>query len=178
MIEAEIVPRIAALEVPAVIDGAEEQLVDEIGNLWQVHSQAQTSLRKTRNELRLTMTDLSQRLFELKSVLSRPGRGGAWSSFLQAKKIPRSTADRLVRNHAKTISADPDSCTTEHIKEPTEVVVCRYFHALWPKLSKVLKTHEAVEVFVAELRYKAETAFEGQAVAPALESGIPPLITN
>lgn len=162
MTETEIAPP-TVVEIPAVVDQAEMQLVDEVGNLWQVHSQAQTSLRKTRDELRLTRTDLSHRLFELKSVLSRPGRGGAWSSFLQAKKIPRSTADRLVRNHEKTVTADPVSCTTEHIKEPTVVVVRRYFHALWPKLSKVVKTHEAVEVFVAELRSKAETSFERQA---------------
>jgi hypothetical protein len=159
MIETEITPSTAVVETPAAVDSAETRLVDEVGNLWQVHSQAQTSLRKTREELRLTRTDLSHRLFELKSVLSRPGRGGAWSSFRQAKKIPRSTADRLVRNHERAISAAGSNCPVEHIEEPIEAVVIRYFHALWPKLSKVLTTHEAVEVFVAELRYKAETSF-------------------
>ena len=39
MIETEIAPA-TIVEIPAVVDQAEEQLVDEVGNLWQVHSQA------------------------------------------------------------------------------------------------------------------------------------------
>jgi hypothetical protein len=133
--------------------------VYEVGTLWLVHSQAQTSLRKTRDELRLTRTNLSHRLFELKSVLSRPGRGGAWSSFLQAQSIPRSTADRLVRGHEKTTMADQKNCAIEQIQEPIDVVVRRYVRALWPRLSKILTTRESVQVFIAELDRTAEKSF-------------------
>jgi hypothetical protein len=45
-----------------------------------------------------------KRLHELKSVLSRPGRGGAWFSFLKEQSIPRTTADRLVNTYEKAIS--------------------------------------------------------------------------
>jgi hypothetical protein len=108
-------------------------------------------------------------------VLSRPGRGGAWSSFLKAKKIPRSTADRLTRNYQKTIAAALGSWSSEQIKEPTAVVINRYFYALWPKLSKVLKTREAVEDVVAALRYKTESFLDGQAAAPPLALNAPQL---
>jgi len=157
------------VEFPVVVDPAEAQLVDEVGNLWLVHSQAQTSLSKTRDELKLVRTDLSQRLHALKAVLARPGRGGAWFSFLQSQKIPRSTADRLVRCHERTTSADA-SCTIEQIQEPTEVVVHRYVHALWPRLSKILATRESVDVFIAELLRISERSFAGSS---SLDSSSP-----
>src|ERR1700751_2334021 len=108
------------LEVPTTINPAEAHLVNEIGELWQIHTPAQTSLHKTRDELKLIRANLSRRLHDLKSVLSRPGRGGAWSSFLESQRIPRSTADRLARAHEKTLSADTQNCATEQISESTE----------------------------------------------------------
>jgi hypothetical protein len=161
MIETEIATPTAILEVPAVVDPGEEQLVDEVGNLWQAHNQAKTSLHQTRDELKLVRMTLSQRLYELKSLLSRPGRGGAWSGFLVSQKIPRSTADRLVRGFAKMNSADPDSCATEQVLEPTEAMIHRYVRALWPRLSKVLTTRESVQIFTAELHRMAEQSFAG-----------------
>lgn len=136
----------------AVVAVNEPELVAEISQLWATHMQAHTAVKKTRDELKLIRANLALRLHELKSVLSRPGRGGAWSSFLNSERIPRSTADRLVRCHAKTLAGDEDSCTTEQICEPTEATVRRYFHGLWPRLSRVLTSPEAVEIFIADLR--------------------------
>jgi hypothetical protein len=149
----------AVLEFPSVVDPGEAQLVDEVGELWQVHNHAKTSLHQTRDELKRIRTDLSQRLSALKQVLSRPGRGGAWSSFLQAQSIPRSTADRLVRGHEKTTMADQKNCAIEQIQEPIDVVVRRYVHALWPRLSKILTTRESVQLFIVELDRTAEKSF-------------------
>jgi len=56
-------------------------------------------------------------------------------------------------------TAADSNCTTEQIQASDEAAVRRYFHALWPKLSKVLTTSEAVELFIAELRARAEKAF-------------------
>jgi hypothetical protein len=168
MIEIEIAP--AVVEILAIDDSSEAQLVDEVGNLWLVHSQAQSSLSKTRDDLKLLRTDLSRRLHALKSLLARPGRGGAWHSFLQAQKIPRSSADRLVRAYEKTISAD-DNCTSDQIPETNEMVVQRYVRALWPKLSRILKTRESVRLFTAELLRISEKSFADP--SPAKSSGIP-----
>jgi hypothetical protein len=52
MIETVIAWPTAVVETPAIVDPAEAQLVDEVGNLWLVHSQAQTSLSKSRDELK------------------------------------------------------------------------------------------------------------------------------
>jgi hypothetical protein len=159
MIENETASPAVLVEFPGIADPEEAQLANEVGELWHVHNKAKTSLHQTRDELKRIRINLSHRLHQLKAVLSKPGRGGAWSSFLVSQTIPRSTADRLVRAHERKISAEPDSCTGEHISEPTEVVVNRYVRALWPKLSKVLTSPEAVRVFVAELNRMAERWF-------------------
>ena len=137
------------------LDPTEVNLSTEIEQLWQVHSNAQTSLNRSRAEVKVVRDDLSRRLHELKAVLSRPGRGGAWSSFLQVQKIPRSTADRLVRGHEKKLVSE-QNCTAEQIVEPTEVTVRRYLQGLWPRLSRVLTTSEAVALFIAALNQAAK----------------------
>ncbi len=143
-------------------DPAEELLTTEISTLWQVHTQVQGALRKTRDELRLIRYSLAHRLHELKAILARPGRGGAWSSFLESQQIPRSTADRLVRFHEKTLGVEDANCTTEQTTAPNEAKIHRYFYGLWPKLQKVLSTREAVETFVTELRGAAEKCVDAQ----------------
>jgi hypothetical protein len=105
----------AVMEASITSELEEPQLVGEIADLWRIHGQTQGTLKKSREEIKRIRADLSERLHQLKAVLSRPGRGGAWSSFLGAQKIPRSTADRLVRGHEKMIAVKEGNCTTEQI---------------------------------------------------------------
>jgi hypothetical protein len=149
----------AQSHVTAITAHTETGLINEVGSLWRVHCSAFASLNKSRKELKALRRNLASKLYELKSVLSRPGRAGAWSSFLASEGMPRSTADRLVRAHEKTITREQGNCTTEQITEPAEVVARRYLRGLWPKLSRVLTTPEAVEVFVVELWNRAQAAF-------------------
>jgi hypothetical protein len=150
----------AVMEAPTASEVDEPQLIGEISDLWRIHVQTQGALRKSREDIKQIRSDLAKRLHELKAVLSRPGRGGAWSSFLETQKIPRSTADRLVRGHEKTIAGQDGNCTTEQISEPNEVVVRRYCRGLWPRLSRVLTNADLVELFVIELWRTAESAFD------------------
>lgn len=150
----------AVIQEPAAPEHDERQLIGEISDLWQIHAQTQGALRKSREEIKQIRTDLSKRLHELKAVLSRPGRGGAWSSFLESQKIPRSTADRLVRGHEKASTVQEGNCPSEQIPEPKDVVVRRYCRGLWPKLSKVLTNTDLMEIFVAELRLTAKGTFD------------------
>lgn len=140
---------------PAATNPDEVHLINEVGTLWQAHEQAQTTIKKSRGEMKVIRADLSQRLYELKSVLSRPGRGGAWSSFLVTEKIPRSSADRLVRGHERTLIPQAVNCAAEQIPESTEVIVHKYLHALWPRMSRVLTNPESIELFIDELRSRA-----------------------
>jgi hypothetical protein len=164
---ASTLPTVSTAEVAAATDPAETKLANEIADMWRVHARSREALHKTRAELKQIRTDLSRRLHELKAVLSRPGRGGAWTGFLDAQAIPRSTADRLVRGYEKTIAAEGGNCTSEQIPEPTDVIVRRYFSALWPRLSRILTTPESIEMFVVELRHTAEKSFGVGVKAPS-----------
>jgi hypothetical protein len=165
MTQTETASTVLTLEVPTATHSAEAQLTNEIADMWRIHSQSRAALHKTRAELQQIRTELSRRLHELKTVLSRPGRGGAWSSFLDAQAIPRSTADRLVRTHEKALNTGGENCANEQIPEPTEVTVRRYFSALWPRLSRILTTRESIEMFIVELRQTADKSFGVDAAA-------------
>jgi hypothetical protein len=75
---------VTTVEKPSVESTPEEvQLTQEIDQLWNAHSRAQGSLRKSREDAAKIRADLSVRLHQLKKVLSRPGRGGAWFVYLR-----------------------------------------------------------------------------------------------
>jgi len=155
----ETLPAADAITNPTIVGPNEAQLINEVHSLWDMHIQGQTSLRKNREELRSVRADLSLRLHVLKAVLSRPGRAGAWSSFLNAHMIPRSSADRLVRAHEKALSAEGNNRSSEHIVEALEITVQKYVHALWPKLSRILTTPALVELFISELTCRVNKSF-------------------
>ena len=46
----------------------EQRLADEIGQLWEVHAQAKTTVTKTKEELNAIRELLSERLYELKQL--------------------------------------------------------------------------------------------------------------
>jgi len=155
-------------QTPTASDAAAEaQFANEIVELWQARASAHGSLRKNQQDLKLIRANLAEKLHGLKSVLSRRGCLGGWSPFLKEQRIPRATADRLVTAHEKSLTPAPGICLIEHIQEPNEAIR-GYVTGIWPKLSKMLKTREAVEMFVAEVRQKADESFGAQAAAPGL----------
>jgi hypothetical protein len=163
-------------------DPGERQLEKQIETLWASHAQAQSVVKKSRQELKDIRLQLSENLYELKSVLSRPGRAGAWSSFLAAQSIPRSTADTLVRGYKRRLGLN---CTSEQIPlgpakkdDPPEVVARRYFWAAWPRLCRVFTSPEAVDLFISELQARRRGAVcrEGSGQHSAIsfqQEGIP-----
>lgn len=157
------------------IDPVEVQLKRKITELWQVHSKANTAISKTREGLKLIRIHLGRRLYELKGLLSRPGRDGLWSSFLAAQGIPRSTADRLVRSHEQTLARTGASCTTGATDESIDVAIQRQVRSLWSRLSKLLTTPNSVEMFVTELRATAERSLASNIEA---ESSAPVALMN
>jgi hypothetical protein len=64
-----------------------------------------------------------------------------------------------VRGYEKTLTAEGENRTTEQISEPTEVTVRRYLQGLWPRLSRILTTREAVELFIEELKHVSDKSF-------------------
>ena len=75
----------------------------------------------------------------MKALLARPGRGGQWSSWLKDHKIARSTADRLVAKHERSLNP-ASNCPTEAIPEPTDEEIKALLDKIAPKLRRALPT--------------------------------------
>jgi hypothetical protein len=163
------------VQTPTTADtAAETQLGNEICDLWQARVSAHVSLHRNQEELKVIRANLAEKLHGLKLVLARRGCQGGWSKFLNSQRIPRATADWLATAHEKSLASALGNCVTEQFREPTEDIRS-YVKGIWPRLSRVLKNREAVEVFVAELRHKADASFEAQAAAPDPIREMPPL---
>jgi len=126
---------------------AERTLATDINDLWSVHLQAQNTVGTTKDELKVIRQRLGERLHEMKQLLARPGRNGQWSSFLQQQGIPRTTADRLVAGHERSLTPEA-SCTGDAIHEPTQQDVLMFFTSVWPRLAKTLTTPESIFNFI------------------------------
>src|ERR1017187_5757460 len=74
----------------------ETHLAQEISTLWMENTRLSANRKATAKDLRQIRAILAERLHEMKSLLSRPGRGGQWRSWLKERGINRSTADSLV----------------------------------------------------------------------------------
>jgi hypothetical protein len=167
-IEEAVVPGIpAALPLSESNIGfeTEQNLATQIGELWSSHTQAQAAAVQSKEHLIQIRHQLGERLSEVKKLVARPGRGGGWSAFLAAQRIPRASADRYVQQYEKILHPD-SNCLHESI-ESTELAVRKLFAAEWPRLRRVITSNEALDLFVRELT----TAYDERAVHQC-ESGI------
>ncbi|MGO9270474.1 MAG: hypothetical protein ACLQOO_09515 [Terriglobia bacterium] len=139
----------------------EQKLTDEIRQLWAVHTDAQATVKKTKAEIKAIRQRLSERLFEMKQLLAKPGRNGGWSSFLRAEGIAKATADRLVRKHQRPVGQEPN-VVTEQVSEPG-VDVERLFNSLLPRLRTHLTSARSAYQFVLRLVGSFELACDMQA---------------
>jgi hypothetical protein len=84
---------------PAIFESAptevevENKLHGEILSLWITHQLGKAVARKSNEELRTLRLDLGSKLYELKSILARTGRGGGWALFVTGR--PRSFSNSL-----------------------------------------------------------------------------------
>jgi len=124
----------------------EQKLADEIRQLWAVHTDAQATVKKTKAEIKAIRQRLSERLFEMKQLLARPGRNGEWSPWLKQQKINRATADRLVRRFEANLPGDESP--HEAISEPTKADMVKLLKSVWPPIKRALTTPESVLVFL------------------------------
>ncbi len=130
-------------------DGANEtQPTQEISDLWSDHVRLSANHKTTAKELRQIRASLAERLAAMKSLLSRPGRGGQWRGWLRQRGIPRSTADRLVARHAETLCSHDENVLSGAISEPAKPTAEKLAETVWPSLRKVLTTGESVVEFI------------------------------
>ena len=125
----------------------EQKLAEEIQTLWAAHNQAQAASKKSKEELRAIRLELGRRLSEVKSLISRPGRGGGWTAFLSANSIPRASGDRLVLAYKKSLEP-PDNRLGESISEPSKETAEKLAKGVWPSVKKVLTSDESILHFI------------------------------
>jgi hypothetical protein len=129
-----------------------EELQDEafvseaIVDLWQMRESHVNAMEADRKDLRSTDEALGQLLFQMKSLLAKPGRNGGWSAWLVEKNIPRSSADRLVSRFANAIGIkSPQDAISE---EPTEIEMNKLVAAVWARIENKLTTPRAMHNFL------------------------------
>jgi hypothetical protein len=148
-----VIPTTISPEADSV---SEQELTNAITELWSIHVQAQTIVRKKKDELKLVRTNLAERLYTMKALLAKPGRGGQWSSFLIQHGISRTSADRLVTFHEKSINPDGNS-TSGAI---TDEEIAKLAESVWAKLEKRLKGHSEKYLFFSRLIMESSTKSE------------------
>jgi hypothetical protein len=109
----------------------------------------QSNAHSTREELREIRAGLGKALYQMKRVLSCPGRAGKWRSFLRERNIARATGDRLVVAHKKSLR--PPNCVDDPIPESPEVAARRLVRHLWPRLRAIITAREVLYYFVRDV---------------------------
>jgi hypothetical protein len=142
--------RDAAAAQPIIPDPVEEQLTQEINALWTCHTQVNSAVTATKEELRKLRLQLGEQLHRMKELLARPGRGGQWSSFLAENMIPRTSGDRFIREYQHYVNP-PQNRTTGAITDPSDDEIGRLVKAVWGRLEKKLGSRRAVYLFLTKL---------------------------
>lgn len=117
----------------------EQYLTEEIDNLWANRESYVRAINNQKVDMRSMDATLSEMLYTMKAVLSKPGRGGGWSAWLKKRSIPRATADRLVARYAHSVN--PDKRLNESIPdEPTETELGKLASGVWGRVESKLPT--------------------------------------
>ncbi len=126
-------------------------LVERIIELYREHEGMLAHVRHTKGEMTLRRVQLGAKLYELKALYAKRGRGGRWAGLLGDLGIPRATADRYVRDHEKRTATPQTNLLTEAFPEPTPEAVSAFVKKNAPKLKAVLTTVASIEQFLYEL---------------------------
>ncbi|MGA3315451.1 MAG: hypothetical protein ABSC64_03320 [Candidatus Korobacteraceae bacterium] len=124
----------------------ETRLTEEVNILWTEHVRVSGTKKASAMELRIVRAQLAEKLFNMKQVLSRPGRSGQWRGWLEEVKIPRSTADRLVERHAE-ISGDAIGNVPSGAIAPEQQVE-GLVKSMLPRLRRVLTSPQMAYQYV------------------------------
>jgi hypothetical protein len=135
----------------------ENKVHSEILSLWVTHQVGKAVARKSNEELRTLRLELGSKLYEMKLILARIGRGGSWAAYLRANRLPRASANRLVDQYEDSLVPETKRLN-EAIPETTAEDVRRLVRSLLPRLRKVLTTPSWVEWFLVEIAFQLNTA--------------------
>ena len=155
----------------------EQYLTEEIQNTWENRQSYARAINAQKAEVKAKDARLGEMLYTMKTVLSKPGRAGGWSSWLRERGIPRATADRLVSDAAKKLGIE---LPHEAIQRPVDEAVQELFKSVYPRLRKVLTSAEAVDLFVMKVRNALMPVPDDQKTSPypPEQCDFPPLVRD
>ena len=122
-------------------------LSGEILHLWFQRKSVRREMASQEAELARIDGILSGHLHSQKKRLSRQGRNGRWSAWLQAHKIPRATADRLVMEHVEFFGLQTELSQRER-PEPLEGRVSQAACRVSDRHEQMLKSLRSRMIFM------------------------------
>jgi hypothetical protein len=125
----------------------ESTLTGLIERLWSIDQDKTIALNQSRQERANTRSELAKHLSELKALLGGRGRDGAWLPFLRQLRIPRSTAEGLIKKH---LSGSEKDKMPRVLPALTKESLPKLLNAIKPKLVAI-NTRELADQFVREL---------------------------
>lgn len=150
--------------VPDEDSSVETILNSEISDLWSQHTQLSRNRKMTAKELRLLRAKLAERLYAMKQLLCGVGRAGQWRGWLRERKIPRSTADRLVLRHAEMLgSSNEENMLSGAISKSPKDSVEKIAKDVWRRSEKLLTTPESLLQFIDKFAEISGIAHEWRA---------------
>jgi len=127
--------------------GQNEYLAGEIVQQWSVRQSFRREMAGIQAEVLKRDAVLGDLLHRKKRELCKLGRNGRWCAWLKQRRIPRSTADRLVLEHAEFFGL-ADELPHRERSEPLEGNVSQAAYRTSDRLENVLTTPKSRMTFI------------------------------
>jgi hypothetical protein len=137
---------------------AEAILSAQITKLYVEQKNGKATVKRTRAEMKALRLELAEKLYIMKLILARTGRGGGWAAYLRAQKLPLTSADRLVAQHEATLTPAAEKVTTGELSTSTVEEIRQLARKTLLKVSRFLTTQELTYEFVHELIWGIDVA--------------------
>jgi hypothetical protein len=127
--------------------GQDEFLAGEIVQQWSVRQSFRREMSGIQAEILKREAVLGDLLYRKKEELCKQGRNGRWCAWLRQQKIPRSTADRLVLQHAEFFDLT-DELTHRESAEASDGNISQAAYRTSDRLENLLRTPHSRMKFV------------------------------
>jgi hypothetical protein len=129
---------------------SEEYLAGEAVFQWACREHIRRAIVEQQKDLDKIDSVVAGLLYDMKQKLSKLGRSGGWSAWLKQNKISRSTADRLVLEHAEYFNIS-DELPRRQPAEPLEGNVCQAAFRTKKQLANTLRSPKSRMTFIKVL---------------------------
>jgi hypothetical protein len=127
--------------------GQDQYLAGEIVQQWSMRQSSRREIATRQAEVLKRDAVLGELLYRKKRELCKLGRNGRWCAWLKQRKIPRSTADRLVLQHAEFFRLE-DEFPHRESSEPMDGNISQAAYRTSDRLENMLTTPRSRMTFI------------------------------